>query len=214
MRSPWTVLLCIATLTAAAVCSASPHRQTSSTTSSSASSSSAAKTKTTRTAKSHSSTSTTPATRRTSAHRRRSTRSAKFVPRQKAPTADRISEIQSALGRGGYYQGEPTGKWDPDTIAAMQKFQSANGIDPSGKIDAPSLQKLGLGSDIAGVAAPKPITPGSTPPSANPAGEPPRSIGQSPTASSAAASANSNVPSTAASISAPPPAIAAKSSQQ
>jgi hypothetical protein len=41
----------------------------------------------------------------------------------------------------------------------MQKFQSANGLDPSGKLDATSLQKLGLGSGIAGVSAPKQPTP-------------------------------------------------------
>jgi peptidoglycan hydrolase-like protein with peptidoglycan-binding domain len=77
-------------------------------------------------------------------------------PTQKAPTPDRISEIQSSLARGGYYQGEPNGKWDANTVAAMQKFQSSNGLDPSGKLDATSLQKLGLGSGIAGVSAPKP----------------------------------------------------------
>ena len=32
-----------------------------------------------------------------------------------APTRDRISEIQSALARGGYYKGDPNGKWDSDT---------------------------------------------------------------------------------------------------
>jgi hypothetical protein len=85
-------------------------------------------------------------------------RHARREPSQKAPTPDRISEIQSSLARGGYYQGDPNGKWDANTIAAMQKFQSANGLDPSGKLDAPSLQKLGLGSGIAGVSAPKPAT--------------------------------------------------------
>jgi peptidoglycan hydrolase-like protein with peptidoglycan-binding domain len=80
----------------------------------------------------------------------------KRQPTQKAPTADRISEIQSALARGGYYQAAPNGKWDSNTIAAVQKFQSANGIEANGKLDAPTLQKLGLGSDIAGVSAPKP----------------------------------------------------------
>jgi peptidoglycan hydrolase-like protein with peptidoglycan-binding domain len=78
---------------------------------------------------------------------------------QAAPTPDRINEIQSALARGGYYQGDPNGKWDSDTVAAMQKFQSANGLDATGKLDAPTLQKLGLGSDIAGVSAPKPVVP-------------------------------------------------------
>jgi peptidoglycan hydrolase-like protein with peptidoglycan-binding domain len=83
---------------------------------------------------------------------------AKREPSQKAPTADRVSEIQSALARGGYYQGDANGKWDSNTVAAVQKFQSANGIEANGKLDAPTLQKLGLGSDIAGVSAPKPAT--------------------------------------------------------
>jgi len=78
---------------------------------------------------------------------------------QKAPTPERISEIQSALTRAGYYQGDSSGKWDSNTIAAVEKFQSANGIDPSGKLDAPTLQKLGLGSDIAGVSAPRVVAP-------------------------------------------------------
>ena len=83
----------------------------------------------------------------------------KREPTQKAPTPERISEIQSALAHGGYYQGNPNGKWDSNTVAAMQKFQSDNGLSSSGKIDAPTLQKLGLGSGTAGVDAPKPITP-------------------------------------------------------
>ena len=77
---------------------------------------------------------------------------------QKAPTPERISEIQSSLARGGYYQGQPNGKWDSSTVSALQKFQSDNGMNPSGKLDAPSLQKLGLGSSTAGVDAPKPLS--------------------------------------------------------
>jgi peptidoglycan hydrolase-like protein with peptidoglycan-binding domain len=83
----------------------------------------------------------------------------KRQPSQKAPMPDRISEIQSSLARDGYYQGQPSGKWDSNTVAALQKFQSANGIEANGKLDAPTLQKLGLGSDIAGVSAPKPVPP-------------------------------------------------------
>jgi peptidoglycan hydrolase-like protein with peptidoglycan-binding domain len=95
---------------------------------------------------------------------------------QKAPTPDRITEIQSALARGGYYQGDPNGKWDANTVAAMQKFQSSNGLEANGKLDALSLQKLGLGSDIAGVSAPKqPVKPSGTasltPSAAPPAGK-------------------------------------------
>jgi Putative peptidoglycan binding domain len=77
-------------------------------------------------------------------------------PFQKAPTASRISEIQSALAREGYYQGDPNGKWDGTTVSALQKFQSANNLDASGKLDASSLQKLGLGSSTAGLNPPTP----------------------------------------------------------
>jgi peptidoglycan hydrolase-like protein with peptidoglycan-binding domain len=94
---------------------------------------------------------------------------------QKAPTPDRISEIQSALTRAGYYQGDPNGKWDSNTVAAVQKFQSANDIDATGKLDAPTLQKLGLGSDIAGVSAPRVVAPplANLTPSPSPASNPP-----------------------------------------
>jgi len=94
-------------------------------------------------------------------------------PGQKAPTPDRISQIQSALAREGYYQGDSNGKLDSSTLAALEKFQSANGLDSTGKLDAPTLQKLGLGSDIAGVGAPKPVVPSCC--SARPAGAGPTS---------------------------------------
>ena len=99
------------------------------------------------------------AAKKAATHGKTKKRRAKREPVQKAPTADRIAEIQSALARAGYYQGDPNGKWDGDTIGAMQKFQSSNGLDATGKLDALSLQKLGLGSSIAGVSAPKPVKP-------------------------------------------------------
>jgi peptidoglycan hydrolase-like protein with peptidoglycan-binding domain len=102
---------------------------------------------------------TSPATSKKTKSSSKKSRHSRREPTQKAPTPERISEIQSSLARGGYYQGEPNGKWDSNTVAAMQKFQSANGLDPSGKLDATSLQKLGLGSGIAGVSAPRQPTP-------------------------------------------------------
>jgi peptidoglycan hydrolase-like protein with peptidoglycan-binding domain len=76
--------------------------------------------------------------------------------KQMAPTPDRIREIQSALSMDGYYSAQPSGKWDGDTLSAMQRFQQAHGLSGSGKLDALTLQKLGLGSQIAGVSAPQP----------------------------------------------------------
>ncbi len=75
---------------------------------------------------------------------------------QKAPASDRISEIQSALAKDGSFSGKPNGKWDSDTVDAMKKFQESHSLNPSGKLDAKTLQKLGLGSQTAGVAPPMP----------------------------------------------------------
>jgi hypothetical protein len=83
---------------------------------------------------------------------------------QMAPTPERIEEIQSALTRGGYYKGEPNGKMDADTQDALKRFQEANGVSSTGKIDALTLEKLGLGSDTAGVGAPKQAPPPASPP--------------------------------------------------
>jgi len=137
------------------------------------------------------------------------------------PTADRITEIQTALSKGGYYQGDPNGKWDANSIAAMQRFQSANGIEATGKLDAPSLQKLGLGSDIAGVSAPRPPAPaGSVPQSDVPHTAPPQSAAPSSGASSASNGAPNGAPNhsggaaTAASIDLSAGALTSKNPQQ
>jgi peptidoglycan hydrolase-like protein with peptidoglycan-binding domain len=61
-----------------------------------------------------------------------------------------------ALSKDGSYAGAPNGKWDDGTVAAMKKYQEAHGLNPSGKLDAKTLQQLGLGSQTAGVAAPMP----------------------------------------------------------
>lgn len=89
----------------------------------------------------------------------------------KAPSADRTDEIQSALERGGYYSGDPSRRWDANTQAALRRFQEANGLPPTGKLDALSLQKLGLGSDVAGVSAPRPV--GTATQTPNPSGTSP-----------------------------------------
>ncbi len=78
---------------------------------------------------------------------------------QQRPTAERIREIQQALIRAGYLEGKPTGRWDAKTRAAMRRLQEENGLPVTGKLDARSLVKLGLGSETAGVAAPHPLPP-------------------------------------------------------
>lgn len=73
---------------------------------------------------------------------------------QKAPTPDRISQIQEALAKDGSFSNTPNGKWDDTTVEAMKKFQGSHGLNPSGRLDALTLEKLGLGSQTAGIAEP------------------------------------------------------------
>jgi peptidoglycan hydrolase-like protein with peptidoglycan-binding domain len=80
-----------------------------------------------------------------------------LVHAQIAPAPSRISEIQAALAKDGTYQGTPNGRWDATTIDAMRQFQNEHNLNPSGKIDALTLQKLGLGSQVSGMGAPLPL---------------------------------------------------------
>jgi peptidoglycan hydrolase-like protein with peptidoglycan-binding domain len=73
---------------------------------------------------------------------------------QMTPAPERISEIQEALAKNGSFSNSPNGKWDDSTVDAMKKFQGAHGLNPSGKLDALTLEKLGLGSTTAGIAEP------------------------------------------------------------
>jgi hypothetical protein len=104
---------------------------------------------------------TTPQTSSTTSKKKRASSKSKKKGRlkgQTAPTPDRIREIQAALQKDGSYQGEPSGKWDAPTTDALSKFQEKNGFPVTGKIDALSLNKLGLGSETAGKGAPVPAT--------------------------------------------------------
>jgi peptidoglycan hydrolase-like protein with peptidoglycan-binding domain len=91
-----------------------------------------------------------------SSHKGKSGKSSRRQAGQKAPTTQRISEIQQALAKNDAYAGTPNGKWDASTVEAMKKFQGAHGLNPSGKLDARTLQQLGLGSRTAGIAPPTP----------------------------------------------------------
>jgi peptidoglycan hydrolase-like protein with peptidoglycan-binding domain len=59
---------------------------------------------------------------------------------------ERVNEIQQALIREGYLQGDTTGEWDSRTREAMLRYQTMHGFPPTGLPEAKSLMKLGLGS--------------------------------------------------------------------
>lgn len=76
---------------------------------------------------------------------------------QRTPEPARIQEIQQALIDRGFLAPPTTGRWDSTTSEAMRRFQRENGLEETGKFDARSLIKLGLGPPTAGVAAPRDV---------------------------------------------------------
>lgn len=71
--------------------------------------------------------------------------SAKKPRGQQAIDGDRAREIQQALIRQGYLDGEPNGSWDQRTKDAMTRFQNDNGWQTKIIPDSRALIKLGLG---------------------------------------------------------------------
>ena len=70
---------------------------------------------------------------------------AKKVRGQRSIDEQRAQQIQAALVREHYLDGEPTGQWDQRTKDAMQKYQAANGWQTKTVPDSRALIKLGLG---------------------------------------------------------------------
>ena len=64
---------------------------------------------------------------------------------QQAIDEQRAKEIQDALLREHYLNGEPSGSWDAETQAAMRKYQADQGWQTKVIPDSRALIRLGLG---------------------------------------------------------------------
>jgi Putative peptidoglycan binding domain. len=73
---------------------------------------------------------------------------------QKDIDAKRATDIQEALIREKYMDGEPTGKWDDRTKSAMMKYQEDNGWQTKVLPDSRAIIKLGLGPSNEGLMNP------------------------------------------------------------
>jgi peptidoglycan hydrolase-like protein with peptidoglycan-binding domain len=109
-------------------------------------------------------------------HSRRGSSSWKRHGQQKIDS-ERAAEIQQALIREKYLDGEPSGVWDQATKDAMERYQSDHGWQTKSLPDARALIALGLGPKHENLLNPESIAPATatvaTPPaSALPAGMP------------------------------------------
>ena len=68
---------------------------------------------------------------------------------QQAIQPERVTEIQQALIREHYLDGDANGQWDTATQSAMQKYQADQGWQTKLRPDSRALKKLGLGPDYS-----------------------------------------------------------------
>ena len=79
----------------------------------------------------------------------------KKIRGQQSIDSDRAREIQTALIREHYLDGEPSGNFDERTKSALQKFQQDNGWQTKVIPDSRALIKLGLGPSKDGLLNPE-----------------------------------------------------------
>ena len=68
---------------------------------------------------------------------------------QRGIAPERATQIQTALIRQNYLTGSPSGQWDSETEAAMQKYQADHGWQTRLTPDSRALIALGLGPSTA-----------------------------------------------------------------
>ena len=58
--------------------------------------------------------------------------------------AQMVANVQAALQQQGFYHGDIDGILGPETRAGLAEFQSAQGLEPTGAVDEPTAEALGL----------------------------------------------------------------------
>jgi peptidoglycan hydrolase-like protein with peptidoglycan-binding domain len=84
---------------------------------------------------------TRPVSTRSTSHRKKSRK----LRGQQKIDSERAQKIQEALIREHYLSGEPTGTWNPESEAAMRRYQADHGWQNKTVPDSRALIKLGLG---------------------------------------------------------------------
>jgi hypothetical protein len=92
-----------------------------------------------------SSTHSRPSLKHVLAHRMHGHKAAAKPKGQRQIDPERATQIQAALIHENYLTGSPSGQWDADTEAAMQKYQGDHGWQTKLTPDSRALIKLGLG---------------------------------------------------------------------
>ena len=78
-------------------------------------------------------------------------RAVRSKPKVAGIEPERATQIQTALIKAGYLTGTPSGQWDGETQAAMEKMQAANGWQTKLVPDSRAIIKLGLGPNTGAI---------------------------------------------------------------
>ncbi len=60
------------------------------------------------------------------------------------PSRQQVRKTQQQLRSRGYQPGSADGLMGPQTISALRRYQSANGLTVTGKVDSDTLDSLGI----------------------------------------------------------------------
>ena len=121
------------------------------------------------TAHQHSASSKSSATLHNSKSKHSSSRNKKTARGQQKIDSERAQAIQEALIREHYLSGDPTGKWNDDSEAAMRRYQADHGWQSKTVPDSRALISLGLGPNHDHLLNPESaMTTGPFPPRAEP----------------------------------------------
>lgn len=102
----------------------------------------------------HAATSARNQVRSVAARGKRKVKSARASRGQQVIGSERATQIQSALIREHYLDGEASGVWDQRTKDAMMRYQAENGWQSKVTPDSRALIKLGLGPKNDGLLNP------------------------------------------------------------
>lgn len=61
---------------------------------------------------------------------------------QQQLSTEQLKELQTQLKSAGYFTGDPNGKFDPETYAALKKFQTDHKLNPDGSFSAETIAEL------------------------------------------------------------------------
>ena len=67
-----------------------------------------------------------------------------------------VAEVQRQLGSRGYYRGRVDGRYGRQTAFAVRAFQFRSGLPPTGRLDASTLNALGLSDENLAYLEPAP----------------------------------------------------------